>query len=155
MAIQVGGTTVINNSRVLQNISGLKTIGGTSILGSGNIAVGGGGIRDAGIANNIGMETMGSSSYDRSYVGSFDYRYSRTGTWAGSGDGYFYMAIPGSAYVSERVGTAPNNFTMTYSYDDDQRYMCHVYLGAGRTLSTTQGASQCPHFQGVWIEFDN
>ena len=41
MAIQVGGTTVINNSRTLQNVGGLKTVGGTSILGSGNIATGG------------------------------------------------------------------------------------------------------------------
>ena len=42
MAIQVGGTTVINNSRVLQNVSGLKTVNGSSILGSGNITAGGG-----------------------------------------------------------------------------------------------------------------
>ena len=41
MAIQVGGTTVINNSRTLQNVGGLKTVGGNSILGSGNIATGG------------------------------------------------------------------------------------------------------------------
>lgn len=41
MAIQVGGTTVINNSRVLQNVSGLKTINSTSILGSGDISVSG------------------------------------------------------------------------------------------------------------------
>jgi hypothetical protein len=41
MALQVGGTTVIDNSRVLSNVTGLKTVGGTSILGSGNIATGG------------------------------------------------------------------------------------------------------------------
>jgi len=41
MAIQVGGTTVINDSRTLQNVGGLKTVGGTSILGSGDIATGG------------------------------------------------------------------------------------------------------------------
>ena len=41
MAIQVGGTTVIDNSRVLQNVTGLKTINNTSILGSGNISAGG------------------------------------------------------------------------------------------------------------------
>ena len=39
MAIQVGGTTVINNSRVLQNVSGLKTINNNSLLGSGNITI--------------------------------------------------------------------------------------------------------------------
>lgn len=43
MAIQVGGTTVISNNRELSSVNGLKTVGGTSILGSGDIAVGGGG----------------------------------------------------------------------------------------------------------------
>lgn len=41
MAIQVNGTTVIDNSRVLSNVTGLKTINSTSILGSGNISAGG------------------------------------------------------------------------------------------------------------------
>ena len=41
MAIQVNGTTVIDNSRVLSNVTGLKTINGTSILWSGDIAAGG------------------------------------------------------------------------------------------------------------------
>ena len=41
MAIQVSGTTVIDGSRVLSNVTGLKTVGGTAILGSGDIAVGG------------------------------------------------------------------------------------------------------------------
>ena len=40
MAIQVGGTTVIDNSRNLQNVGGLKTINSTSIVGSGNIEAG-------------------------------------------------------------------------------------------------------------------
>ena len=37
--IEVNGTSVISSSRVLQNVTGLKTINSTSILGSGNIAV--------------------------------------------------------------------------------------------------------------------
>ena len=37
MAIQVSGTEVISNSRVLTNVSGLKTVGGLAILGSGDI----------------------------------------------------------------------------------------------------------------------
>lgn len=39
MAIKVQNTTVINDSRGLENITNLKTIGGESILGSGDIAV--------------------------------------------------------------------------------------------------------------------
>ena len=37
--IEVNGTSVINSSRVLQNVTGLKTVNSTSILGSGNIAI--------------------------------------------------------------------------------------------------------------------
>jgi hypothetical protein len=40
MAIKVNGTTVIDDSRNLSNVGGIKTIGGTSVLGSGNIEVG-------------------------------------------------------------------------------------------------------------------
>lgn len=40
MAIKVGGTTVIDDSRNLSSVGGLKTVGGTSILGSGNIDAG-------------------------------------------------------------------------------------------------------------------
>ena len=40
MAIQVNGTTVIDDSRNLSNVTGLKTINSTSILGSGDIAAG-------------------------------------------------------------------------------------------------------------------
>jgi hypothetical protein len=39
MAIQVGGTTVIDNSRNLQNVTGLKTVNSNSILGSGDISI--------------------------------------------------------------------------------------------------------------------
>ena len=37
MALKVGGTTVINDSRALENISNLKTVGGSAILGTGDI----------------------------------------------------------------------------------------------------------------------
>lgn len=40
MAIQVSGTTVIDDSRNLVNVIGLKTINSTSILGSGDIVAG-------------------------------------------------------------------------------------------------------------------
>lgn len=40
MAIKVGGTTVIDDSRNLSSVGGLKTVGGTSILGSGDIDTG-------------------------------------------------------------------------------------------------------------------
>lgn len=39
MAIKVSNTTVINDSRGLENITNLKTVGGESILGTGDISV--------------------------------------------------------------------------------------------------------------------
>lgn len=39
MAIQINGTTVLSDSRVLSNVTGLKTVNSNSILGSGNIAI--------------------------------------------------------------------------------------------------------------------
>ena len=50
MAIQVNGTTVIDNSRNLSNVGGLKTVGGQSILGSGNI--------DAGVGFTLSYKTL-------------------------------------------------------------------------------------------------
>lgn len=40
MAIKVNNTTVINDSRGLENITNLKTVGGQTVLGTGDIAVG-------------------------------------------------------------------------------------------------------------------
>jgi len=37
MAIKISGTTVIDDSRVVSNVGGLKTVSGQSILGTGNI----------------------------------------------------------------------------------------------------------------------
>ena len=69
MAIKVGGTTVIDDSRNLSSVGGLKTVGGTSILGSGNI--------DAGAStdvNGVGTYTvaidtgMSDATNDNNYV---------------------------------------------------------------------------------------
>lgn len=40
MAIKVNGTTVIDDSRNLSNVGGLKTVNGNSLVGSGNISAG-------------------------------------------------------------------------------------------------------------------
>jgi hypothetical protein len=40
MAIKVNGTTVIDDSRNVQNVGGFKTVNGTSVVGSGNISAG-------------------------------------------------------------------------------------------------------------------
>lgn len=40
MAIKVNGTTVIDDSRNLSNVGGLKTVNGNSLVGSGDIQAG-------------------------------------------------------------------------------------------------------------------
>ena len=56
MAIKVNGTTVIDDSRNLQSVQGIKTINNTSILGSGNISAGG---------TTTTTSSVGSISYGR------------------------------------------------------------------------------------------
>ena len=153
MAIQVGGTTVIDNTPNLVNVGGLKTVGGVSILGSGDISVGGDAVRAIGVVVNAGMETLGSSSYARLYIDKFNYRYGRTLTWTGSGDGAFFSTPQGNG--TGRAILAPTSATMTTNYSDATDYDCYFYLGAGRGMSTTQGASQMPHFYGIYLEFPN
>ena len=89
MAIQVGGTTVIDDSRDLQNVGGLKTVGGTSILGSGNIAVG------------------DSTTYDA--VGTYAYCYWNT-NWeearAGNTASGSYIKLVGTTATSTTFGPA-------------------------------------------------
>jgi hypothetical protein len=42
MAIKISNTTVINDSRGLENITNLKTVNGNTILGTGDITAGAG-----------------------------------------------------------------------------------------------------------------
>lgn len=66
MAIQVSGTTVIDDNRNLTNVGGLKTVNGTSIVGSGNISAGG-------LEEVISINTISSA------VSTFDVTWSNTG----------------------------------------------------------------------------
>lgn len=64
MAIQVNGTTVIDDSRNLQNVGGLKTVGGNSILGSGNITTGA-----STAVNGVGTYTVAHDTSQSNTVG--------------------------------------------------------------------------------------
>lgn len=84
MAIQVGGTTVIDDSRNLTNVGGLKTVNSTSILGSGNI--------DASTPTTFGA------------VGTYTGGYITGGTTLNAGDTY-----AGSS-IKIYTGTSSNQF---------------------------------------------
>lgn len=95
MAIKVNGTTVIDDSRNLSNVGGLKTVNGNSLVGSGNIsagasttwgAVGTYGLlgRDTSVVIEAGTTISGSLLVRRYSVYNFDYRdYTggMSGTW--------------------------------------------------------------------------
>jgi hypothetical protein len=56
MALKVSGTTVINDSRELENIINLKTVNGQSILGTGDISIPAGTPGPQGPQGNVGPE---------------------------------------------------------------------------------------------------
>ena len=61
MAVKIGTTSVISDNRVLENVSGLKTVGGSSILGSGDIGVGDGPGFNGTTAQNLGNVAINNS----------------------------------------------------------------------------------------------
>lgn len=86
MAIQVNGTTVIDNSRVLSNVTGLKTINSNSVLGSGDIAVGA-----STTAGDVGTYTVGRPENETIYntgdtVSGSSLRVTVSGAWYYTGN---------------------------------------------------------------------
>jgi hypothetical protein len=65
MAIKVQNTTVINDSRQLENITNLKTVNSQSILGAGDISITG--IPTAGTTGQV-LTKNSSTNYDVSWV---------------------------------------------------------------------------------------
>lgn len=94
MAIQVGGTTVIDDSRNLTNVGGLKTVNSTSILGSGNI--------DASTSTSYGAV----GTYTLAYV-------PEGGTY-----GTQYDSAPGGTYSGASIKTMGGGFSGFAAYYD-------------------------------------
>lgn len=123
MAIKVNGTTVIDDSRNLSNVGGLKTVGGNSILGSGDISVGGGApnynsTRTSGYTNNstfpVGATILADAS--DSYLGATQGAYISLGNGAEYGKTYTmngsnaasqnYLYVRGSNSSGSGTGSA-------------------------------------------------
>ena len=109
MAIKINGTTVINDSRTLQNIGGLKTVNGTSIVGSGNISAGAsttaGAVGTYMAAKYNGSPAPGTADYNPKNPGdtlagsklrdcSFGSRIPSSGTLSGTWRAMGYMSAP-------------------------------------------------------------
>jgi hypothetical protein len=80
MAIKISGTTVIDDSRNLTNVGGIKTVGGQSLLGSGDIDVGGNLVSTPSITSPTNGQTNFNGAYVsstfsgvESYIGTHDY----------------------------------------------------------------------------------
>jgi phage-related tail fiber protein len=94
MALQIGGTTVVNNSRQLENITNLKTINGQSILGSGDIPVG----PPAGTVIHVAMNTAPSGYLKANGAGvsrtTYAALFAAIGTTFGAGNGSTTFNLP-------------------------------------------------------------
>jgi len=162
MAIKVNGTTVINDSRVLSDVTGLKTVGGTSILGSGNI--------DAGAStavNGVGTYTvaidtgMTAPTNDNNYV----YKAGRTASgsalrtravFAGFGDTESYTATSTSG-----TATGSGNNKGPSGYNPDSVVTDNnSYSGSWRLMSPAMNRIGAAPFMswgnqmaGLWVRY--
>jgi len=141
MAIQVGGTTVVSNNRELTSVNGLKTIGGTSILGSGDIAAGGGtevvDVTASGwvnASNSMSGGTNGRWGYARVRASPYSGNVGGNATVTMNGTNSWAAALTNGSVVfnmSDGAGTtnSRDNITSTYFFKLD--------AGANATTSTS------------------
>jgi len=118
MAIQIGGTTVVNNSRALKNIASVDSTTAASITAAG---VGGGGATSVSYGSNTSNIPFGFvSSHTRNtrdlepggMIFSFDgpgtvYIYKRPSPTSSSGQTTLATGSKGAAYVNTGSSTLP------------------------------------------------
>ncbi len=154
MAIQVNGTTVIDDSRTLQNVGGLKTINSTSILGSGNITAGAtaepasGGWGGWTAKTEVARYTNISFSYTFPSDGWYRFETSFSGSSGSSGSIYFNLSTDVSwfragsrhdrSYETMGIGSTLQG---SFYYNAGNKYWWVFYIESGETLSHT-------HFHG-------
>ena len=129
MAIKVGGTTVIDDSRNLSSVGGLKTVGGTSILGSGNI--------DAGASTDLGAVGTYLVGTDTSMTDHYAYKAGRTVAGSNIRSAVIFAGLGATVHTatstSGNAGTTGSNNTGVSAavYTDNQSYS-----GSWRMMST-------------------
>ena len=129
MAIKVGGTTVIDDSRNLSNVGGLKTVNGSSLVGSGNISAG----ANTGF-NQVGTYAVGRPNNQSAYnLGA-----TSSGVKAVSVDGRGIDSLPSR---TQAYGWNNNN-VQTYSLS-----------GTWRSMTRLDGAANqySPVYCGIWV----
>ena len=149
MALKINGTTVINDSRGLENISNLKTINGQSIVGSGDLAVTGSstfasdltvsGIR-VGVGANaalwtncvMGRDAMGkvTNGQDNAVVGRNAMQENTTG-YANVAIGSYALNLNNTGYYNSAVGMS--------SLQQNTTGWSNVAFGLSASYSNTEG----------------
>ncbi len=154
MAIQVNGTTVIDDSRALSNVTGLKTINGTSVLGSGDITAGAtaepasGGWGGWTTKTQLAYYSGTSFTYTIPSSGWYRIESLYQGNASGSGGVYYGTSATVSwfragsradrAYTLMDVGTSLSG---EWYYNSGNRYYWVFYIEAGETITHNQSYS--------------
>ena len=155
MAIQVNGTTVIDNSRVLSNVTGLKTVGGSSILGSGDITTGA-----STAVNGVGTYTV---AHDTSQSDTEGVGYKEGRTTAGSnlsprGIEGGANGIPNTTTSTSGTTGLNNNASLSYSTNlhltSDQTYSGSWRLMTPAMRKVAEGSTNWGMtFPGLWVRY--
>ena len=154
MAIKVNGTTVIDDSRNLTSVGGLKTVGGTSILGSGNI--------DAGASTDLGAVGTYILAMDTSASSSTGTGYKAGRTVAGSNlqsRGNMESAVVSVGTATSTSGTSGllgrgaiyynhGYITDNNSWSGSWRSMSPFMRGADRDAAAWKAA-----YSGLWVRY--
>ena len=156
MAIQVSGTEVISNSRVLSNVTGLKTINSTSILGSGDIAVGA-----SYDINGVGSYTVAMDTTQSTTEGT-GYKQGRTA--AGSNLESRGISGGGSNISAGTATSTTGTSGLTASHNTGYQSLVHfrdnqTFSGSWRLMTpsmkfATQGSDNWGvGFPGLWVRY--
>lgn len=155
MAIQIGGTTVIDNSRNLSNVGGLKTVGGNSILGSGDISTGA-----STSVNGVGTYTV---AHDTSQSNTAGVGYKEGRTTAGSNlesrgiEGGALAVTNQTTSTSGTTGLATfvnNSFSSNSSLQSDQTYSGSWRLMTPAMRHAGEGSTNWGQtFPGLWVRY--
>ena len=129
MAIKVGGTTVIDDSRNLSNVGGLKTVNGSSLVGSGNISAGA----------NTGWNQVGTYAVGRpNNQSAYNYGATSSGVKAVTVNGAGLTDLPNR---SQAYGWN-NSGVQTYSLSGTWRSMTRLDAAANQ---------YSPAYCGLWV----
>lgn len=165
MAIKVNGTTVINDSRVLSGVTGLKTVGGTAILGSGNITTGAStavnGVGTYTLAYDTGMQVGATGSNAIWTI----YKEGRTAagsairpraalSWMTSQIGELQSTSTSGTNVTAGAQSFPSGFTNGAVVNSNQTYSGSWRLMSPGANNTNQNvAGWGSNFTNLWVRY--